>query len=248
MGCSQFMFARQFINVFRTHLLLLQWRSKWGDARLQTTLFLFHLLKYKCWDFNIKLLSHTAFFLLLLFFPHCRPNLNHSLPVVLLLVVVTAYETQSAPGSCSLFKPSLPKLGPDPCPGALPPPCLSAPLWFFSLPPGTAGRPWELLSAQLQEHRLYSRKPARVCLSSPRGNNSHVENLLQLHCCTAVVHTWALPPDLVGCSSITLKKKKLLCAYHRSACCQVTATEQQACGNFCVGWACRSPRSKAHKL
>ena len=80
-------------------------------------------------------------------------------------------------------------------------------------PLGTAGRTWELLSGQLQEHRLYSRKRARVCLSSPQDNNSHMENLLWLqllHSSCACVSSFRLA--LEGCSNFyhTLKEKATL--------------------------------------
>lgn len=45
---------------------------------------------------------------------------------------------------------------------------------------GIAGCTWELCYGQLQEYMLYSRNHESVCLSSPQGNNSHMENLLWL--------------------------------------------------------------------
>lgn len=153
-----------------------------------------------------------------LLFPHRRPNLHHSLPVV--IVAVTAYETQRAPqapapSSSYLFPKQ--DLSPIPFPSlwALSPDLDSSQSAFSSsvYPLGTAQRPWELLSGRLQEHRLYSRKRARVCLSSPQDNISHVENLLWLqllHSGCACVSSF--PPALVGCSNFycTLKEKATL--------------------------------------
>lgn len=129
------------------------------------------------------------------------------------------WNPKSSTGSCSLFKLSLPKPGPQPHPfpfslGSVPHLDVSQSTFSSSVYPlGTAQGPWELLSGRLQEHGLYSRKRARVCLSSPQDNISHMENLLWLQLlysgCACVS---SFPPALVGCSNFygTLKEKATL--------------------------------------
>jgi len=82
----------------------------------------------------------------------------------------------------------------------------------FSLSPGHSrayGR-GELLAGQPQERSLCFRKRARVCLSSPQDNNSHVANLLWLQLLhSGGVYVSSPLPALVGCSNFyhTLKAK-----------------------------------------